>query len=536
MKYLFKLKGISTLIFTLLLILFAIEFLVSYFYGILINYLTLSLTDESTKYLLIYLGLLVLSLIISFIYSIFQNKLATKINLFISKKIYTSYANLKLSESIKYERNDWFYILTQAPFKYVNEYVLQVFTLLKSVLSFSAIIVAASVISPITISYSLPVFIIYLIIIYLLRHKLNKVSDLQKTLYTIPMAESQKYIEYLFTSSINSRSNELANSYANSLENKIYKKINNLSNIYSIYIFVLGSFALLYTFIILSLSMVVWVANPALITIASLSVLMTKFFELNSYSTSIVNALTVIKVAKNVFNDVIEKVNLTEKSILNAEINHEKEVVNFESLELKDVSLTLENKEILKNVNLRIKRNDKVLITGVSGSGKSTLLKLLTGHYEDISSGLIILNNNVVNNLESLQGNSFLATTSMNFFESNLNENLTLNNSENTKVQELLKLFNMEVNLDDEIVDKDPEFSTGQNQRLALIQALMSDKEVLLFDESFSNIDKENFDVILPYILSLDKTIIIISHTLNSEHINKFDQLINIKNGEINEA
>lgn len=535
MKYLFKLKGISTLIFTLLLILFAIEFLVSYFYGILINYLTLSI-DESTKYLLIYLSLLLLSLLISFVHNIFQNKLATKINLFISKKIYTSYANLKLSESIKYERNDWFYILTQAPFKYVNEYVLQVFTLLKSVLSFLAIIVAASVISPITISYSLPVFIIYLIIIYLLRHKLNKVSDLQKTLYTIPMAESQKYIEYLFTSSINSRSNELANSYANSLENKIYKKINNLSNIYSIYIFVLQSFALLYTFIILSLSMVVWVVNPALITIASLSVLMTKFFELNSYSTSIVNALTVIKVAKNVFNDVIEKVNLTEKSILNAEINHEKEVVNFESLELKDVSLTLENKEILKNINLRIKRNDKVLIRGASGSGKSTLLKLLTGHYEDISSGLIILNNNVVNNLESLQCNSFLATTSMNFFESNLNENLTLNNSENTKVQELLKLFNMEVNLDDEIVDKDPEFSTGQNQRLALIQALISDKEVLLFDESFSNIDKENFDVILPYILSLDKTIIIISHTLNSEHINKFDQLINIKNGEINET
>ncbi|WP_218675963.1 ATP-binding cassette domain-containing protein, partial [Mycoplasmopsis anatis] len=171
-----------------------------------------------------------------------------------------------------------------------------------------------------------------------------------------------------------------------------------------------------------------------------------------------------------------------------------------------------------------------------SGSGKSTLIKLLTGHYENITSGTVLLNDKEVPNLENLQICSFLTKTQMNFFEGNILENLTLENNENSKVEELLKIFNLEVDTEEEIIDKDPEFSTGQNQRLALIQALISQKEVLLFDESFSNIDKENFDVILPYILSLDKTIIIISHTLNNKYLNKFDKLINIKNGEINEA
>ncbi|MBW0598632.1 ABC transporter ATP-binding protein [Mycoplasma anatis] len=147
-----------------------------------------------------------------------------------------------------------------------------------------------------------------------------------------------------------------------------------------------------------------------------------------------------------------------------------------------------------------------------------------------------MLNDKEVPNLENLQICSFLTKTQMNFFEGNILENLTLENNENSKVEELLKIFNLEVDTEEEIIDKDPEFSTGQNQRLALIQALISQKEVLLFDESFSNIDKENFDVILPYILSLDKTIIIISHTLNNKYLNKFDKLINIKNGEINEA
>lgn len=147
-----------------------------------------------------------------------------------------------------------------------------------------------------------------------------------------------------------------------------------------------------------------------------------------------------------------------------------------------------------------------------------------------------MLNDKEVCNLENLQSCSFLTKTQMSFFEGNILENLTLENNDNFNVEELLKLFNLEIDTEEEITDKDPEFSTGQNQRLALIQALMSQKEVLLFDESFSNIDKENFNIILPYILSLDKTIIIISHTLNNEHLNKFDKLINIKNGEINEA
>ncbi|MBW0603411.1 ATP-binding cassette domain-containing protein [Mycoplasmopsis anatis] len=536
MKYLFKLKGISTLIFILLLVIFCIEFIVSYFYGVLIQNLTYSLVDQSVKYLLIYLGILVISLIISFIYSIFKNKLDAKLNSYISKKVYISYANLKLCQSSKYDKNDWFYILTNAPFKYVDEYILQIFALLKSILSFLAILIAASIISPITLSYTLPVFGLYLAVIYLFRSNLNKIADLEKTLYTVPMCESKKYIEYLFTSSINSQSEQLVHSYSNSLEKKIYNKINSLSNIYSIYVFIMQSFALLYTFVILSLSMVIWVVNPLLITIASLSVLMTKFFDMNSYSASIVNSLTSINVSKKVFKDVLSKVNLTDKKLLDAEVIQQKSGFKFNSIELKNVSLSVENKDILKNINLKINKNQKILITGASGSGKSTLIKLLTGHYENITSGTVLLNDKEVPNLENLQICSFLTKTQMNFFEGNILENLTLENNENSKVEELLKIFNLEVDTEEEIIDKDPEFSTGQNQRLALIQALISQKEVLLFDESFSNIDKENFDVILPYILSLDKTIIIISHTLNNKYLNKFDKLINIKNGEINEA
>ncbi|QBQ08066.1 ABC transporter ATP-binding protein [Spiroplasma gladiatoris] len=218
-----------------------------------------------------------------------------------------------------------------------------------------------------------------------------------------------------------------------------------------------------------------------------------------------------------------------------AEENIEK--IDFKNLKLLNLSYEINNKQIFDNLNLEFKKDEKYLIVGESGKGKSTLFNIIFGLIDNYS-GKILLNNelnyksvgkeNIKNLIWYMPQKTFI-------FNDTLKNNLTLFNEDvsNEKIIEVLKKVNLEklANLEslEKIISIDTNnLSGGEMQRISIARALLQDRQILIFDEITSNLDKNNRDIIEEIIKSMNKTILYISHTSNTINNNNFDKVIEL--------
>ena len=71
--------------------------------------------------------------------------------------------------------------------------------------------------------------------------------------------------------------------------------------------------------------------------------------------------------------------------------------------------------------------------------------------------------------------------------------------------------------------------SGGEMQKISIARAIYKDSDILILDEPFSAIDTKSVDKILDTLLKDERSLIMISHNLSQDKINKFDKVINIK-------
>ena len=187
---------------------------------------------------------------------------------------------------------------------------------------------------------------------------------------------------------------------------------------------------------------------------------------------------------------------------------------------------------ILKNINLKIKKGNKVLIGGYSGSGKSTLLKLIKGYYSNYS-GNVLIGDKEVSRVHSVV---YISQKEV-LFTGTINYNLTLKGNDNLEV--IKRICNIDDitsgnELEDNMLLEEDGFniSGGQKQRVVLARAL-HDFDILLIDEGFSGIDVNLERIILKRLFDSykDKTIIIVSHRI--DNLDLFDQYIKIDKGKV---
>ena len=178
---------------------------------------------------------------------------------------------------------------------------------------------------------------------------------------------------------------------------------------------------------------------------------------------------------------------------------------------------------ILKDINLSIKQNELIAITGKSGIGKSTLFDLLTGIIKP-NKGNIYLSDI---NIESININSWREKIGMvmqqNFFKNDtISSNISLGRKINKKkIKECLLKSNawdfvnkLPNGIEETIFDRGMRFSGGQRQKLALARAIYSNPKILILDEPSTGLDEKSE---LEFVNSLKKLlgtmiIIIISH------------------------
>lgn len=216
--------------------------------------------------------------------------------------------------------------------------------------------------------------------------------------------------------------------------------------------------------------------------------------------------------------------------------NHTFKEINFRNVNF----FYNKKKTILKNLNFRIKKNDRVLIVGPSGSGKTTIINLILGLLEP-TSGVIKLNkkNNLdINNVNAWQDKIGLIPQDVYLMDDTIKNNIILYSKEFNKenLDKALKIsrLNHEVKkfskgINSLVGHRGRKLSGGQRQRLALARALYKKPEVLIMDEPTSSIDYKSEMQIINSLVSISKnyTIIMVAHRAE-KFIHLFNKIIKI--------
>lgn len=216
-------------------------------------------------------------------------------------------------------------------------------------------------------------------------------------------------------------------------------------------------------------------------------------------------------------------------------------------IDINNLSFSYDNKkDVLKNINLKVKKGEKIAILGRSGVGKSTLIKLLTGSYTNYKGDIKVLG--TIPNEKMLGSYISLLNQKPYLFDMTIRENLELSilnqNTDKENIDERIKdsleksqidklIYSLPEKLDTSVYETGSRFSGGERQRIAFARTLIQNNDILFLDEPTVGLDPKTETELLKTIFqnSEDKTIIWITHHLNS--IEYMDRIIFIKDGEI---
>lgn len=202
-------------------------------------------------------------------------------------------------------------------------------------------------------------------------------------------------------------------------------------------------------------------------------------------------------------------------------------------LNIKDLKVNIENKEILKGLNLDIKKGEIHALMGVNGAGKSTLVKALSGHYDcEIIDGKVIYKDKDLLELEvderakegifmSFQNPIEVPGVNNSYFlKTALNEKRVYEGESEIDAMEFLKHIKNETSkyeLDRKLLQRDLNdgFSGGEKKRNELIQLLLLNPDLIMLDEIDSGLDVDAIKTVANVIngmLDGEKSILMITH------------------------
>lgn len=194
-------------------------------------------------------------------------------------------------------------------------------------------------------------------------------------------------------------------------------------------------------------------------------------------------------------------------------------------LKIEKVNKSFGKLKVLKDINLEVKKGDRVVIIGPSGSGKSTLLRCIN-YLNKPDSGKIYFNDEIINdkNIAIYRQKIGMVFQSFNLFNNlNVIENIILApvklgiyslDEAKKKAIEYLK----RIDLDDKVSVYPSSLSGGQKQRVAIIRTLMMRPEIILFDEPTSALDPEMVKEVQELMIELANegmTMVIVTHEVS---------------------
>ena len=213
---------------------------------------------------------------------------------------------------------------------------------------------------------------------------------------------------------------------------------------------------------------------------------------------------------------------------------------------IKDLNKWYGDFHVLKNINLNVKKSERIVICGPSGSGKSTIINLLNRFYE-INSGIISIVGVAIQDykLDSLRTKIAVVLQDVFLFADTIANNISL--KEDSITIETIEQAAKQIGVDEfikslpqgyqyNVKERGAMLSSGQRQLIAFLRAYVSNPSILILDEATSSVDTYSEQLIQRATekITEGRTSIIIAHRLAT--IKKADKIIVMDAGKIVES
>ena len=211
-------------------------------------------------------------------------------------------------------------------------------------------------------------------------------------------------------------------------------------------------------------------------------------------------------------------------------------------IEYRHVNVIIGSNHILKDINLKVRKGEKIGIVGLTGSGKSTLVKILPGLVKEYTGNVLIDDRELKDySLPSIRDKIGMISQDVFIFNDTLRNNLLVAKPDATDEEliEALKkakaefALKLEKGLDTILGEKGSRLSGGERQRIAIARIFLKNPDILIIDEATSALDVETEEYVMEEIKNhfKDKTILMITHRLKTLKI--ADRIIVMENGKI---
>lgn len=217
---------------------------------------------------------------------------------------------------------------------------------------------------------------------------------------------------------------------------------------------------------------------------------------------------------------------------------------NFKEIKVQSLKFAYENTEILKDANFTIQRGKKYLIKGVSGAGKSTLMNLLAKTYDNYEGNILAdgVDYKTIEDKKFQEKVAFIYQDVF-LFEDSIRNNITLyKDIPEERIDFAVKACRLdtlvsekEQGINEILMENGKNLSGGQRQRISIARAIAKEAEILFVDEGTSSLNEDLGRDIEKLFLSLDQTVIAISHRYYEGVTEQYDYVLEIKNGRVNQ-
>lgn len=222
--------------------------------------------------------------------------------------------------------------------------------------------------------------------------------------------------------------------------------------------------------------------------------------------------------------------------------------INWQSLHIRDLNFCYEQKQVLENIHLTIRRGEKIGIVGASGEGKTTLFKIMQGLYEDYE-GFIGFDDMSIKDIRRASYTRHIGVVlqETELFNFSIRDNITLgitpDKEGEMRFAEAIRIARVDefanrhaLGLDTLIGEKGIRLSGGEKQRLGIARAIYRHPDILFLDEATSHLDNESEGKIQVALHQLFQgiTAIVIAHRLST--LKDMDRILVIQGGQIVEA